>query len=129
MKLTGGAIVYGAMVSNYQLGNANGTYDAKYDASVLSNIEWCRIPDCQSGARQLARLVRDMEIERAKDSQWPVIRSPRAILILRTVTEVRRQSPIQKGCSLFDFFQGLWQLKRSAKTLTLGVFRTRFHLS
>ncbi len=38
VKLTGGAIVHGAMVSNYQLGNANGTYDAKYDASVLSNI-------------------------------------------------------------------------------------------
>ncbi|MGY3893119.1 PilX N-terminal domain-containing pilus assembly protein [Aeromonas enterica] len=38
VKLTGGAIVHGAMVSNYQLGNANGTYDAKFDASVLSNI-------------------------------------------------------------------------------------------
>lgn len=38
VKLNGGAIVHGAMVSNYQLGNSNGTYDAKFDASVLSNI-------------------------------------------------------------------------------------------
>ncbi len=39
VKLTGGAIVNGALVANYQLGHANGTYDARYDAAVLSNIE------------------------------------------------------------------------------------------
>lgn len=40
ISLKGGAIVNGAVVANYQLGKtANGTFDAKYDQAVLSNIE------------------------------------------------------------------------------------------
>ncbi|MGL5037818.1 MAG: hypothetical protein ACRC6F_08875 [Aeromonas sp.] len=39
IKLTGGAIVHGALVANFELGKANGTYDAKYDETVLSNIK------------------------------------------------------------------------------------------
>lgn len=39
ISLKGGAIVNGALVANYQLGKtANGTFDAKYDQTVLSNI-------------------------------------------------------------------------------------------
>lgn len=39
ISLKGGAIVNGAVVANYQLGKtANGTFDAKYDQTVLSNI-------------------------------------------------------------------------------------------
>lgn len=39
IKLTGGAIVNGALASNFKLGQSNGTYDAKYDEAVLSNIK------------------------------------------------------------------------------------------
>lgn len=39
IKLTGGAIVNGALASNFKLGKSNGTYDAKYDEAVLSNIK------------------------------------------------------------------------------------------
>lgn len=39
IKLTGGAIVNGALVANYKLGQSNGTYDAKYDEAALSNIK------------------------------------------------------------------------------------------
>ncbi|MGL5030970.1 MAG: hypothetical protein ACRC5V_06270 [Aeromonas sp.] len=39
IKLTGGAIVHGALAANFQLGKSNGTYDAKYDETVLSNIK------------------------------------------------------------------------------------------
>ncbi|MBL0514250.1 PilX N-terminal domain-containing pilus assembly protein [Aeromonas media] len=38
IKLTGGAIVNGALAANFKLGNSNGTYDAKYDEAALSNI-------------------------------------------------------------------------------------------
>ena len=38
IKLTGGAIVNGALAANFELGKANGTYDAKYDEAALSNI-------------------------------------------------------------------------------------------
>ncbi len=38
IKLNGGATVHGALVSNYQLGQSNGTYNAVYDATVLQNI-------------------------------------------------------------------------------------------
>lgn len=38
IKLNGGATVYGALVSNYQLGQSNGTYNAVYDSTVLQNI-------------------------------------------------------------------------------------------
>ena len=38
-KMTGGATVYGAVVSNHQVGNSNGTYNAVYDAAALSNIQ------------------------------------------------------------------------------------------
>lgn len=39
ISLKGGAVVHGALVANYQLGKtANGTFDAKYDQTVLSNI-------------------------------------------------------------------------------------------
>ena len=39
IKLTGGAIVNGALAANFKLGKANGTYDAKYDEAVLGNIK------------------------------------------------------------------------------------------
>ncbi|MGL5814383.1 hypothetical protein [Aeromonas sp.] len=39
IKLTGGAIVNGALAANFKLGQSNGTYDAKYDEAVLSNIK------------------------------------------------------------------------------------------
>jgi len=39
IDLRGGAIVHGALAANYKLGKANGTYDAKFDATVLSNIK------------------------------------------------------------------------------------------
>ncbi|MGL5948007.1 MAG: hypothetical protein ACRCYV_02960 [Aeromonas sp.] len=40
ISLKGGALVNGALVANYRLGKtANGTFDAKYDQSVLDNIQ------------------------------------------------------------------------------------------
>lgn len=39
IKLTGGAIVNGALAANFKLGKSNGTYDAKYDEAALSNIK------------------------------------------------------------------------------------------
>lgn len=39
LKMTGGATVWGSLIANYQVGNANGTYNAVYDAEALSNIE------------------------------------------------------------------------------------------
>lgn len=39
LKMTGGATVWGSLIANYQVGNANGTYNAVYDATTLSNIE------------------------------------------------------------------------------------------
>lgn len=38
-KMTGGATINGAIVSNHQVGNSNGTYNAVYDAAALSNIQ------------------------------------------------------------------------------------------
>jgi len=38
IKLNGNAIVHGALAANYELGKANGTYDAKFDETALSNI-------------------------------------------------------------------------------------------
>ena len=39
VKMTGGATVNGAIVSNHQVGNSNGTYNAVYNAKALSNIQ------------------------------------------------------------------------------------------
>lgn len=38
VMLNGGATIYGALVSNFELGNSNGTYNAVYDAETLSNL-------------------------------------------------------------------------------------------
>ena len=38
VMLNGGATIYGALVSNFKLGNSNGTYNAVYDAETLSNL-------------------------------------------------------------------------------------------
>ena len=38
-KMTGGATVNGAVVSNHQVGNSNGTYNAVYNAAALGNIQ------------------------------------------------------------------------------------------
>lgn len=39
LKMTGGATVWGSLISNHEVGNANGTYNAVYDAEALSNIQ------------------------------------------------------------------------------------------
>lgn len=39
ITLNGNATVYGALVANYELGNSNGTYNAVYDADVLSKLK------------------------------------------------------------------------------------------
>jgi hypothetical protein len=38
-KMTGGATINGAVVSNHQVGNSNGTYNAVYNAAALGNIQ------------------------------------------------------------------------------------------
>ncbi len=39
LKMTGGATVWGSLISNHEVGNANGTYNAVFDAESLQNIQ------------------------------------------------------------------------------------------
>jgi len=39
LKMSGGATVWGSLIANHEVGNANGTYNAVYDAEALSNIQ------------------------------------------------------------------------------------------
>ena len=37
--MSGGATVWGSLISNHEVGNANGTYNAVFDAESLQNIQ------------------------------------------------------------------------------------------
>jgi hypothetical protein len=39
LKMSGGATVNGSLIANHKVGNANGTFNAVYDAAALSNIQ------------------------------------------------------------------------------------------
>ena len=39
LKMSGGATVWGSLISNHEVGNANGTYNAVFDAESLQNIQ------------------------------------------------------------------------------------------
>ena len=39
LKMAGGATVWGSLISNHEVGNANGTYNAVFDAESLQNIQ------------------------------------------------------------------------------------------
>ena len=39
LKMSGGATVWGSLISNHEVGNSNGTYNAVFDAESLQNIQ------------------------------------------------------------------------------------------